>query len=133
MFGTAGLGDALHNSSLYPGDFAPYVPAQYRVERTSPLKLAITAYAAHYDQQAERGDTVERGGEVKVKCSYPLDPSQLTQGNFPKVDWANLTESLWAPWCGFKVANCNTNGTPPPGISIKNAESQREYRITLDK
>jgi hypothetical protein len=65
-----------------------------QVERTSPLKLAITAY--------HRGGLELDGGSMiaqatKVKCSYPLDDSQLNSGKFPPADWATLKTSLWAP------------------------------------
>ena len=44
---------------------------------------------------------------AKVKCSYPLDDSQLTTGHFPAEDWATLKKSLWAPWCWYWVTGAN--------------------------
>jgi hypothetical protein len=94
VIGTAGGYSALLNASAYPDDFAPYRPAIYRVERTSPLKLAITPYPHRSVEESV-------GAAAQVKCSYPLDTSQLQQGNFPRVDWPALIASLWAPWCGY--------------------------------
>ena len=101
MYGTAGGYTALATASEYPADFAQYSPSTYRVERTSPLKLAITAY-----HRSSR-ELDEGGVHAKVKCSYPLDDSQLTTGHFPGEDWATLKKSLWAPWCGYWVTGAN--------------------------
>ena len=111
VIGTAGGYTALPNAASYPADFEPYVPSIYRVERTTPLKLAITAYSqiTQHEHNAagpvaavdplHRVDGIHK--QVKVKCSFPLDASQLQAGNFPKGDWPALISSLWAPWCGY--------------------------------
>jgi hypothetical protein len=118
LFGTAGGYTALSKASEYPADFQPYVPSIYRVERTSPLKLAITAYGAHQSDEMQEGEEEEeeeddallregRATETKAHCSFPLDATQLTQGNFPHVDWPALTRSLWIGWCGNHDAAAN--------------------------
>ena len=106
VFGTAGGYTALLHSSQYPSDFRKYVPSDYRVERTTPLKLSVSpsmVHAAVVDDATSEG--AEGGGENgqggKVKCSFPLDDGQFRQGYFPPVDWAALRQSLWAPWCGY--------------------------------
>ena len=107
VFGTAGGYTALLNSSQYPSDFRKYKPSDYRVERTTPLKLSISpsmirvvADATSEARLLAVGVEAEGQGE-KVKCSYPLDDSQLRQGHFPHLDWQGLIQSLWAPWCGY--------------------------------
>ena len=97
VIGTAGGYSALLDASAYPEDFAPYRPAIYRVERTSPLKLAMTPYPHKHSAEESPDDVSVKS----VKCSYPLDTRQLQQGHFPKVDWPALIASLWAPWCGY--------------------------------
>jgi hypothetical protein len=104
VVGTAGGYTALSNKSQYPNDFAPYVPSIYRVERTSPLKLAITAYdrdAQNGYSAADRNAFADQTLTMKVKCSFPLDASQLQAGHFPHHSWPALISSLWAPWCGY--------------------------------
>lgn len=122
LYGTAGGYTALANASQYPADFAQYTPSIYRLERTSPVKLAITPYQRSGLELDERSMSA-----TKVKCSFPLDDSQLKSGNFPPEDWATLKTSLWAPWCGYWVSGANVLveadgttrtivATPDPGV-----------------
>jgi hypothetical protein len=100
VFGTAGGYSALENSSQAPVDFEPYTPSVYRIERTSPLKLLINPMgSSHPGSTGSPRHLAERTGGVK--CSFPLDATQLQSGHFPEVDWAGLIRSLWAPWCGW--------------------------------
>jgi hypothetical protein len=125
IFGAAGGYTAMENASQYPADFRPYTPSDYRVERSSPIKLvgigAVKHNAnsnrnrnSHTDSHADRhadsnADSNTSGGphapRAKVKCSYPLDRSQLAQVYAPAADSTALIESLWAPWCGYNYPN----------------------------
>ena len=111
------------NSSQYRSDFRKYTPSDYRVERTTPLKLSLSPSmkraAAAGAVRSVASTTIaiasnglqsvsvpedqdgEEGTAAAVKCSSPLDNGQLQQGHFPPIDWAGLIQSLWAPWCGF--------------------------------
>ena len=116
----------METASQYPSDFRPYTPSNYRVERSSPIKLCGLGPQSHgADSTRSRlsgSEDAGAGGEDAgagagagtsdagvlphgVKCSYPLDVGQLQGVDVPASDWNVLIQSLWAPWCGYKYQN----------------------------
>lgn len=91
--------------SQYPSDFRAYLPSNYRVERSSPIKLCGVGAVGHGDAisagNSGRGITnnaTSAGSGGHVKCSFPLDNTQLKGIDMPESDWDALIASLWAPW-----------------------------------
>lgn len=97
--------------SQYPSDFRAYLPSNYRVERSSPIKLCGVGAVGHGDAisagnsgRGIKNNATSAGSGGHVKCSFPLDNTQLKGIDMPESDWDALIASLWAPW--FVALRC---------------------------